>query len=319
MLLRLNLLLLILSFSVSLRALVLPCYHEQHYEVCTFLNRYFNELLEWNEPGVTVHQKMHADKFIVLSGDIYDVGKIDSTYTCSILRYDNKAYEVTWEKDANIVLRVLFPIQYELLLGMSKDDIELSLDSLIFSAADVDNDEEMIYSLDSVASDIYSVNGVEYYASIKALSSATYVHRDSLGVMNYVEDARYLDYTLSNLFQHKLGKNYLIQVSQNIYGFQKKNYNISLYQWINYCRMANLKSYVAIEEETDDMLKVFVIAENKTLNYNHVLSVYVPKDFLVKTNVIFYATVNAFIPTHNVLNLYEPYKSKPKKNIVWED
>ena len=76
---------------------------------------------------------------------------------------------------------------------------------------------------------------------------------------------------------------------------------------------------MAIEEETEDMLKVFVIAENITLNYNHVLLVYVPKDFMVNPTAIFNASVNAFIPTHNVTNLYEEYKDKPKKEREWEE
>ena len=89
---------------------------------------------------------------------------------------------------------------------------------------------------------------------------------------------------------------------------------------IDYCQASNLKSYVAIEAETKDVYKVFIIAENKTLNYNHVLVVYVPKDFLDNPTAIFNATVNAFIPTHNVANLYEEYnKDKPKIEREWEE
>lgn len=318
--LRVCLILVTLWLSISVKAIELPCYDETYPEVCTFLNRYINELLQWEESGVSLQQKMKDDKFVVLAGDIYNLDKIDSTCESSILRYDNKAYEVVWKRGNSIILRVAFPIQYELLLGQSKKDIETSLDSLIMSA-DVYDDTtlENIHTLDSVAPDIYRVNGVEHYASMEILASSSYVRKDSLGGVAYLADATYMDYTISNLLQHKLGKDYAVQVSQNLYGFQKKHYTISLHKWIDYCHAANLNSYVAIEEETEDMLKVFVIAENNTLNYNHVLLVYVPKDFMVNPTAIFNASVNAFIPTHNVTNLYEEYKDKPKKEREWEE
>lgn len=315
---KINLILLTLWLSIPLRAIELPCYHEVYPEVCTFLNRYINELMDWDESHVSRNQKMQDDKFIVLSGDIFNLEKIDSTSECSIFRYDDKAYEVVWKKRNEVLLRVAFPIQYELLLGLSKKEIEASLDSLIALADTCDTMVETIHTLDSVAPNIYRVNGVEHYASIDVLTSARYVKQDAQGNKTYLADADYIDYTISNLFQCKIGRNYVMQVSQNIYGFRKKHFTISLHRWIDYCQAANLKSYVVIEEETDDILKVFVIAENKTLNYNHVLSVYIPKNFLVSPYAIFNVSLNAFIPTHNVSNLYEEYKDKPKKEIEWE-
>jgi hypothetical protein len=40
---------------------------------------------------------------------------------------------------------------------------------------------------------------------------------------------------------------------------------------------------------------------------------------MVNPTAIFNASVNAFIPTHNVTNLYEEYKDKPKKEREWEE
>jgi hypothetical protein len=226
---------------------------------------------------------------------------------------------VIWKKENTILLRVAFPVQYELLLGLTKKEIEPQLDSLIWSSDTCDSAVEDIHDLDSVAPTIYQVNGGEHFAAIKVLTTNRYVQRDTVGVMQYVVDTNYMDYTISNIFQKKATRDYVIQVSQNLYGFEKKHFTTSLHRWIDYCNAANLKSYVAIEAETEDMYKVFVLAENKTLNYNHVLLVYVPKDFLNNPTAIFNASVNAFIPTHNVANLYEEYKDKPKKEREWEE
>lgn len=316
---RVVLILLTLWFSTSLKAIELPCYSDFYPEVCTFLNRYINELQEWDQSTISLQQKMRDDKFILLSGDIHNLDKIDSTCECSVLRYEDKAYEVIWKKENTILLRVAFPVQYELLLGLTKKEIEPQLDSLIWSSDTCDSAVEDIHDLDSVAPTIYQVNGGEHFVAIKALTTNRYVQRDTVGVMQYVVDTNYMDYTISNIFQKKATRDYVIQVSQNLYGFEKKHFTTSLHRWIDYCNAANLKSYVAIEAETEDMYKVFVLAENKTLNYNHVLLVYVPKDFLNNPTAIFNASVNAFIPTHNVANLYEEYKDKPKKEREWEE
>lgn len=316
---RVVLILLTLWLSTSLKAIELPCYSDFYPEVCTFLNRYINELQEWDQSTISLQQKMRDDKFILLSGDIHNLDKIDSTCECSVLRYEDKAYEVIWKKENTILLRVAFPVQYELLLGLTKKEIEPQLDSLIWSSDTCDSAVEDIHDLDSVAPTIYQVNGGEHFAAIKALTTNRYVQRDTVGVMQYVVDTNYMDYTISNIFQKKATRDYVIQVSQNLYGFEKKHFTTSLHRWIDYCNAANLKSYVAIEAETEDMYKVFVLAENKTLNYNHVLLVYVPKDFLNNPTAIFNASVNAFIPTHNVANLYEEYKDKPKKEREWEE
>lgn len=316
---RVVLILLTLWLSTSLKAIELPCYSDFYPEVCTFLNRYINELQEWDQSTISLQQKMRDDKFILLSGDIHNLDKIDSTCECSVLRYEDKAYEVIWKKENTILLRVAFPVQYELLLGLTKKEIEPQLDSLIWSSDTCDSAVEDIHDLDSVSPTIYQVNGGEHFAAIKALTTNRYVQRDTVGVMQYVVDTNYMDYTISNIFQKKATRDYVIQVSQNLYGFEKKHFTTSLHRWIDYCNAANLKSYVAIEAETEDMYKVFVLAENKTLNYNHVLLVYVPKDFLNNPTAIFNASVNAFIPTHNVANLYEEYKDKPKKEREWEE
>lgn len=313
------LILLILWLSIPLKAIELPCYSDFYPEVCAFLNRYINELQQWDQTKLSLQQKMRDDKFIVLAGDILDIEKIDSTCEASVLRYGDKAYEVIWKKGNQTLLRVAFPVQYELLLGLSKKDIEPKLDSLIGSADTCKAVVEEIHDLDSVAPSIYRVNGGEQYATIKALTTNRYVQRDKDGIMRYVLDTTYMDYTISNLFQKKETRDYVIQVSQNLYGFEKKHFTTSLHRWLDYCQAANLKSYVAIEAESEDMLKVFVLAENKTLNYNHVLLVYVPKDFLENPTAIFNASVNAFIPTHNVANLYEEYKDKPKKKREWDE
>ena len=71
--------------------------------------------------------------------------------------------------------------------------------------------------------------------------------------------------------------------------------------------------YFAVENETIESIKAVILVENKNWGYNHLLSVTVPRDFISNPDVKLTATLNAFIPTHNVRNLYQEYTDKKKQ------
>jgi hypothetical protein len=87
---------------------------------------------------------------------------------------------------------------------------------------------------------------------------------------------------------------------------------VSLAQWLNYCRKLNCMVYFAVEEERYDGLKILLIARCRDFNFNHVLSIIVPDTFTEKKDAILKATLNAYIPTQNVLDLYKQYTEKSK-------
>jgi hypothetical protein len=70
-----------------------------------------------------------------------------------------------------------------------------------------------------------------------------------------------------------------------MYGFQAEDYEISLSQWISYCRNQGMALYFSVESESGDGLLALVIAENPDLGYNHMLSVAIPAGFMEKDNL----------------------------------
>ncbi|MBR1480507.1 MAG: hypothetical protein IJ609_01050 [Paludibacteraceae bacterium] len=296
----------------------LPCYDGVNPLICQFLNRYINELLAWNRTDASLEQKMRDDKFIVLEGILDIVATFDEQTTFSLVRYDDKAYEAAWDRNGRCLLRVAFPIQYELLLGMSQQEVEQHLQEYIVSASPRIDMEPMNMSVDSVAPGVWKTHYSDYY-QVESLNTDCYFVHDTWGGLRYLDDPAHLDYAVSNLFQQGLGRDLVMQVSQSVYGFKHLHYTVGLQQWLDYCQQEGLTSFVAVEEESDTHLKVLVIARCNDLGYNHILSVLVPRDFLTNPRAILNAKVNAFIPTHNVANLYEQYTNKPKKQRQWED
>ena len=305
-----------LLFSSFARAIDLPCDNESHPQICAFLNRYITELDKWNEPNISLSQKMRDDKFVLLDGALENLIQVNDSTSFSLVRYDNKAYEASWANGQDLLLRVAFPIQYELILGMPQIEIEQHLQEYIVSASPRKETDLSAMPLDSIAPSIYRSAPKQHY-QIPALNNCQYFFRDGHGNLQYVTDTTQTVYTIANLFQNGLGRNYLMQVSQSIYGFRHLDYTISLQRWLDYCVSERMTSYVAIEGVSEEAVQVLVVAENTDLAYNHLLSILVPRKILEGQTGTLLVKLNAFIPTHNITDLYEQYSSKPKKQREW--
>ena len=76
-----------------------------------------------------------------------------------------------------------------------------------------------------------------------------------------------------------------------------------------------MTTYFAVEEEREDGIKALVIAQSPDLGFNHVLSLIIPFDFITNKNCVIKASLNAYVPTQNVAELYKQYVEKPKKKL----
>lgn len=305
-----------LLFSSFARAIDLPCDNTGHPQICAFLNRYITELEQWNEPNISLPQKMRDDKFILLEGALENLNQVNDSTSFSLVRYDNKAYEASWANGLDLLLRVAFPIQYELILGMPQIEIEQHLQKYIMSAPQRYEQKIENISLDSIAPNVYRTAPKQHY-QIQSLNNCQYFYKNTKDELQLIGDAAQTEFMIANLFQDGLNKNYLLQVSQNIYVFKHLDYTISLQQWLNYCASEHLTCYVAIEGTSDEAIQVLIVAENIDLAYNHLLSVLIPRKALGEVSGTLLVKLNAFIPTHNITDLYEQYTTKPKKQREW--
>ena len=305
-----------LLFSSFARAIDLPCDNTGHPQVCAFLNRYITELEQWNEPNISLPQKMRDDKFVLLEGALENLNQVNDSTSFSLVRYDNKAYEASWANGQDLLLRVAFPIQYELILGMPQIEIEQHLQEYIMSTSQRNVQKNEDIQLDSIAPNVYRTAPKQHY-QIQSLNNCRYFYKNTKGELQLIRDSAKIEYTIANIFQNGLEKTYLLQVSQSVYGFKHLDYTISLQQWLSYCIAEHLMCYVAIEGTSDEAIQVLIVAENIDLAYNHLLSVLVPRKALGEVSGTLLVKLNAFIPTHNITNLYEQYTTKPKKQRKW--
>lgn len=307
--------LLIGSLSVSAQGLKLfspemrDAANYPHQVVMDFLERYFGKELPALKQ-TTLEHKMADDKVYFRKGKLQDMYHLRDTMPFSISLLD-KYYEVRWEP----VVTVVFPAQYDLLLGMEKDEAQNRLKEAIHAAPNYHLEKEVPANLTLLDDGIWQSKSEHF--ELESLNDAIYYNKVREDYQP-VFDSTHLDYSASNLFHGLIADiDYRMYVEQSVYGMKTINYTLSLSQWLNYCSHLGMKVYFAVEEQREDGLLAIVVAQSRELGFNHLLSVVIPDKFVTDNNAVLKVRLSPYIPTHNVKDLYQKESANHKKK-TWQ-
>lgn len=280
--------------------------------IMNFLERYFNELPQIKH--TTVSTKMADDKVYFRNGSQSDLSQITDSLPFSI-KLSYRYYEVEWKKQEKPFITIVFPAQYDLLLGMQQDEAQHKLKETILNAPCRNSQNATPKGLIMLKDSVYMLK--TGYLEMKSFNDATYYKMMGDSIIPYF-NATHPDYSVANLFHGLiLDADYPMNVEQSVYGLKTINYNISLRQWVNYCAAWGLNIYFGVEEQLKDGLLVLVIAQSVEFGFNHMLSVIIPYNFIENKNAVFKAKMTSYIPTHNVKNLF--YKeSINRRKMKWK-
>jgi hypothetical protein len=280
--------------------------------VMDFLERYFRELPSTKQ--TSIETKMADDKVYFRKGKPSDLYQVCDTMPFSINLLDHY-YEVTWMKGEKPFVTIVFPAQYDLLLGLEKDKASQRFKDAVLSASprseSVTSPSNLVQTTDS----IYQSKGDTL--ELASLSDALYFNkvRESY---HPVFDNSHLAYSAANLFHGLIPHaDYRMYVEQAVYGMTTISYTITLSQWLNYCAEWGLKMFFAVEEEREDGILALIIAQSKELGYHHLLSVVIPDKFIDDQNAVLKVRLTPYIPIHNVKDLYKQQSSNHKK-VKWQ-
>lgn len=280
--------------------------------VMNFLERYFSELP--NTKQTTVLTKMADDKVYFRKGNPSDLYQICDIMPFSINLLD-RYYEVNWMKSDEPFVTIVFPAQYDLLLGAQKDAASKQFKDAVISAPQRTKESKAPSNLEKVSELIYKTKSDTL--ELASLTDAIYynkVREDYHPVFNNDN----LAYSAANLFHGLIPDvDYRMYVEQSVYGMTTINYTITLNQWLNYCADWDLKVFFAVEEEREDGVLALVIAQSKELGCHHLLSVVIPDKFIGDQNAVLKVRMTPYIPTHNVKDLYQKQISTHKK-VNWQ-
>lgn len=299
-------------------ALFAPEIKKEHPSVVyEFLETYLFKIDSLNRRGENIDRLLQDDKVVFLTGSASTAREITAEMKFEVKTVDKKYYEVSWsDSEGRVLLALAFPAQYELLLGKPKVELEKELKLMLAACQGYTPNQYLATDLSMQEDGCLATSSTSHYY-IESLNTAVYYNVSESGdtIPIFSTDDKW--HSAANLF-HGCIENiseYMLHIEQNLYGFKKVQYTITLQQWLAYCQMMQLNTYFAIEEEREDGLKALLIAESPELGFNHMLSLIIPDDFVTNCKSILKATLNAYIPTHNVKDLYQEYVQKPKKRI----
>jgi len=282
--------------------------------VFDFVERYLLELILLKDKS-KIAGKLKEDKVNLEYGDFPALKKITESLLLEVTQSDSRKYRISWTDKTNgqTVYALSFPMYYELMLGMNKIEIENNLE------ADI---KAQIYNIKVTEpvrkENLYPVPQTKYYIKqgekyiLETLNSNLYYIKKQDGTFTLLFDEKFPVESLSNLMiSDDMDNNYLLNVTQNKYGQNVSEFTVPLKQWIRYCLNLGCVAYFGLESQDEHQIIASVVMENRKLAYNHVLYIIFDKSRLNKPDGTIKAKLHAYIPTHNVTDLFYQTKDKP--------
>lgn len=223
-----------------------------------------------------------------------------------IITTDNSKYAITWLEEQRPILSVSFPIQYELIWGVNKKEAEsgfqedlntyLSEGKRPFS--DLSSSE-----MTSVRDSCFRSDG-DFYG-LEDITSYRYYRKNPDSTYTLIYNKAYPAESVANLFTGSPDPAVKIRVTQRVYGGKRELFTVPLLGFLSFCRDNGCDIFVGIEKQDEYTVTGTAIMVNRSLGYNHIL--YFNVDIRMWDDSEAYpvkAQLYAFVPMHNVSNLY---------------
>ncbi len=221
---------------------------------------------------------LQQQKIRFRNGSWTDLESITPSDDCIIDNRDDKWYIVRWNRQGKAPLIVVVPIEYELLANSCRKEMERNF------CRDLQHYQPTNEVKKKYAQSINSTNPE------KALSTIL-MTQGSGGVT--------VNLSLELLFA----------------GYTKERVNVSLSQWMGYCRSVGCTPYYFYEGTTGDKTAAFLLMHNRSEGYAHLLSLRAATSQLSSPHQNYSGKVYMYIPTTNLADLFAKAtgrKSTPK-------
>lgn len=286
-----------------------------HQVFLDFIERYFM-LLNYPAPDYSVRHMLRDDRFEFLTGSTETVARLrtDDAFGYTV---DDKSLYASWTREGREILKVSFPLEYQLLLGVDKKEAEegFALDLQRMKPAACENLTELdLATLTTTSQYGYFVKEGAWYLK-KDISANTYYWQDKNARCHLVCDVSHPAESVANMMLKACTEgDYDLDVTQVVYGFTNKRFVVALRQWLALCRAKDCTLYVGIESVDNDEVQAAVFAVNEQEYYNHVMSVTVPLTVIDEQQGTIKARLHTYVPMHNALMVARDHQKPRNKN-----
>lgn len=267
--------------------------------VFDFIERYMLEL-DMRLDGRSPLERMNIDQVVISKGNLQMLRAIDTNTEFSINELKRRMYQVTWTVKGKKV-EITFPADCQLLIGANAVELENMMKRDInrimpLTSNDIITDWTYVKTTRSQGHII--VEGGKYLSNqIRGDIYLQDIHGKKQLICNR-KNARnsITNIMLTGQFQYVIPMHLRIDK----YGYKAEETDITLQQFIDYCKNEGCKLYFGIKTINETTLTGTLFAYNEKMAYNHVLSVSIPLNILDGKKEKINATVYAYIPLQNV-------------------
>lgn len=289
-----------------------------------FVERYLLLLVLMENNRAEVARLLNDNKVLLqLNGLPYEKSSLSLSSFVSAIQpgtdllfaVDSAGYKVGWDTRIG-TLRMAFPKQYELIAGKDKIEMEddFQKELMLFTPEPPLPDKVPRTVLELVPGGEYYKRKGEHYI-IPTLNSDRYYSLGADGVASLFFDGSNPEISLANLFLEgdRIDNDVMLNAEHRRYGKRRDQVDIPVSQFVAFCKHEKCVPYFGVEEADRDKITGTVIMVNSDLGYNHVLYYECNRQDFIRGDFSLKGWLYTYVPTHNVRNLFEEYKSKAKK------
>lgn len=267
--------------------------------VFDFLERYLLEL-DLRLDGRTPEARMALDKVVCSKGNISMLHSMGAETEFNIEVIKRRMFRLTWTT-GNRTLRITFAADYQLLTGTDAVELEGILERDMKRVSPIAGDaiiDEWADAKVSRSGDLMITDSGEYLS--KMIRSDVYL-RERNGRRVLLADASKPLQTVSNIMiTGQYVTDIPLALTLDRYGYKKTKMDVTVQQFVAYCKMEGCKLYFGTKTHTADRITGTVFALNENMAYNHVLSIDFPLSIINGSGGKATGTVYAYIPLQNV-------------------
>lgn len=317
-------------------------------ELCDFAERHLLERIAFaDDPERSL--LLDADS-VAVQGSCRRVLDADpESVRFTISDTERRGYEMKWISDETVLLSLAFPAQWQLICGKNQIELEreferelAAFDEEIPALPNIPRErmertttrnvlvcKRGCYAIPQMASSLYfRIDGPRLpdrieksgHPGVRLLCDRIADDTDADDTPRLLLENRHPGESAINLLSvPALGRGYTAEITQRLYGYAAKIFDMPLDRLIAFCLAEGCKPYVGIDSIDEHAVSALCIMVNDRWGYNHIFRVTLPVDGFDGRGAELRIKASVYAPTHNLEALYDderqtrPHESKAPK------